>query len=207
MEKHSTIGQVLRQARQNKNVSLDDVATKTKININLLRSLEKDDLEALPNKTYVKGFVKNCAKILNVNTQEALDALARTYKKFEPEEQMLESQEEVSSQARQAQAQPSAKSKDIEAAEMKHHLQGILGQLFNKKILISAAALVVMVLVVKGIVNFFSNIESEKESLSQVQAEPIKPKESSLFEMDTAKKLAQARGVEDMRQRLKTVRR
>lgn len=199
MEKHSTIGQVLRQARQDKNVSLDDVAAKTKININLLRSLEQDDLEKLPNKTYVKGFVKNCAKILNVNTQEALDALGRTYKKFEPEQEEKVSQEEVSATAAPKKKEAPAKKnkvkeKDLEVAEMQHHLQGIIGQLFNKKILISAAALVAIVLVIKGIVGFFSSIESEKESLAQVQSEPIKPKESSLFEMDAAKKLAEENG-------------
>ena len=171
MEKHITIGQVLRHARQAKNVSLEDVASKTKININLLRSLEQDDLESLPNKTYVKGFVKNCAKILNVSTQEALDALDRTYKNLEPEQEDSLIQEEVSSSPAAAKESstkaPSKgpnktqsqkqnhKATDLEKAEMQHRLQGIVGQLFNKKILASAIGLVVMVLIVKGIVGFF----------------------------------------------------
>jgi cytoskeleton protein RodZ len=79
MENAQTIGKLLKKARDKKKVSLEDIAEKTKININILRSLEKEDLDKLPNKTYVKGFVKNYARTVGINTDEALQCLEHTY--------------------------------------------------------------------------------------------------------------------------------
>ena len=59
---NKTIGKLLKETRTKNNIPLEDVANKTKININILRALEKENIETLPNKTYVKGFVKNYAK-------------------------------------------------------------------------------------------------------------------------------------------------
>jgi cytoskeleton protein RodZ len=61
------IGEQLRILRESKKISLSTLSQKTKIGISLLQYLESDDYEKLPNRIYVRGFIKNYASILNVD--------------------------------------------------------------------------------------------------------------------------------------------
>jgi len=74
-----TIGQLLKTKREARGLNLKTISQQTKVLIGLLEHLENDDLEKLPSKTYVRGFVKSTAKILGINQQQALDALDYTY--------------------------------------------------------------------------------------------------------------------------------
>lgn len=74
-----TIGQLLRNKREERGLNLKTISQQTKIHMGLLEHLENDDLAKLPSKTYVRGFVKSAAKILNINQDEALEALESTY--------------------------------------------------------------------------------------------------------------------------------
>jgi len=74
-----TIGQLLRQKREERGLNLKTISQQTKIHMGLLEHLENDDLAKLPSKTYVRGFVKSAAKILGINQEEALDVLEATY--------------------------------------------------------------------------------------------------------------------------------
>ena len=87
MDNFESIGKILQQKREQKNISLDLVAQKTKININILKHLENDELDKLPNKTYVRGFVSNYARTIGWDQNEAKQALAQTYSNLrgEPE--------------------------------------------------------------------------------------------------------------------------
>ncbi|VWX59046.1 Cytoskeletal protein RodZ [Sphingorhabdus sp. 109] len=62
---HST-GELLRRAREQKNLSLDDVAKKTRIPLRHLESLESGDFEALPGRTYAIGFAKSYARTVGL---------------------------------------------------------------------------------------------------------------------------------------------
>lgn len=55
----STIGERLRQAREAKGVSLDEVAAQTRIPVRHLQHIETGDWEALPAITYSIGFVRS----------------------------------------------------------------------------------------------------------------------------------------------------
>ena len=80
-----SIGGLLRQAREEKNISLKLIAHKTKINLSLLEFLEADDLRKLPNKAYVIGFIKSYAKILGIDEKKCLDYFYQTYNRVFPE--------------------------------------------------------------------------------------------------------------------------
>lgn len=83
----STIGQYLKSKREERNLTLKIISQQTKIHIGLLEYLENDELDRLPSKTYVRGFVKSAAKILNLNQNEALQILEDTYKAKEPKKE------------------------------------------------------------------------------------------------------------------------
>lgn len=74
-----TIGQLIKQKRDEKNLSLKVISQQTKIHISLLEQLEADNITKLPSKAYVLGFVKSTAKILGITQSEAIEALEYTY--------------------------------------------------------------------------------------------------------------------------------
>lgn len=85
-----TIGELFKSKRISKDLNLKVISQQTKIHIGLLESLEEDRLDKLPSKTYVRGFVKACAKILSYDQEYALLLLDKTY-----EEKMPKKEEKV----------------------------------------------------------------------------------------------------------------
>ena len=70
-----TVGQRLREAREAKGLSLEDVASTTRIPMRHLASLEISDWDALPASTYSIGFAKNYAVAVGLDKSEIGDAL------------------------------------------------------------------------------------------------------------------------------------
>src|SRR2546423_13813149 len=67
-----SLGEKLRQAREEKGLNLADVAEQTRISSLYLQSIENDDYRTLPGGIFNKGFVKSYAKFVGINEQEAL---------------------------------------------------------------------------------------------------------------------------------------
>lgn len=74
-----TVGQILKDARLSKNISLLKLENLTKIKREFISSIEKDDWDKLPDFPVVSGFVKNLAVVLGVNTQNINAVLRRDY--------------------------------------------------------------------------------------------------------------------------------
>lgn len=197
MENTVKIGSLLKAAREKKKISLEDVANKTKININTLKALESDDISSLPNKTYVKGFVKNYAKTISLDTNEALEALENTYGTKEPET--------ISEQVENLETYEEKEAK-VELEEIQESVRSIITSFFNKKIFISIAALVVIYIIGKGVTSFFMTLSQEQKSITKSDAEikeikqddgTIKSIDKSLFDLESSKKLAEEQSSEE----------
>ncbi len=67
-----TLGEKLRQAREERGFTLGEVADQTRISGLYLESIENDDYRTLPGGIFNKGFVKSYAKFVGINEQEAL---------------------------------------------------------------------------------------------------------------------------------------
>lgn len=74
-----TIGDYLRELRERKNIDLKTVAFKTKINYTILKELECNNYSRIPDKTYIRGFVKSYLKEVGGDLNEALELLDATY--------------------------------------------------------------------------------------------------------------------------------
>ncbi len=72
-----TLGEKLRQAREEKGFTISEVAEQTRISSLYLQSIENDDYNTLPGGIFNKGFVKSFAKFVGVDEQEALDDYGR----------------------------------------------------------------------------------------------------------------------------------
>jgi cytoskeletal protein RodZ len=75
----TSIGELLRLKREEKGLNLKTISQQTKIHMGLLEHLENNQLDKLPSKTYVRGFVKSTAKILGIDQETALNILELTY--------------------------------------------------------------------------------------------------------------------------------
>src|SRR5690606_6062919 len=73
------LGDWLKQKRTEKNYSLEKLSQKTKISVNILKSLEANDYKHLPSAAYIKGFVQNYVKVLNLPADEAINKMEYTY--------------------------------------------------------------------------------------------------------------------------------
>ena len=67
-----TLGEKLRQAREDKGYTIAEVSEHTRISPQYLASIENDDYSTLPGGIFNKGFLKTYSKFVGVNEQEAL---------------------------------------------------------------------------------------------------------------------------------------
>lgn len=73
------LGDYLKQKRLDKNFSLEKLSQKTKISVNILKSLEANDYDHLPSAAYIKGFVSSYAKVLGMSLPETISKMEYTY--------------------------------------------------------------------------------------------------------------------------------
>lgn len=68
----STLGELLRSAREKRGFSVEDVAARTKIRSNYIEKLENNSLEELPQEVFVKGFLRNLSRLYGLDADEVL---------------------------------------------------------------------------------------------------------------------------------------
>ncbi len=74
-KKTVSIGSILVNARNAAALSQTDVAEQINLPCNIIQALETDDYENLPGSTYVRGYLRNYARIVGVNEE----GLAKLY--------------------------------------------------------------------------------------------------------------------------------
>lgn len=67
-------GAQLRALREAAQLTLDDVAHQLKLARRQVVAIENDDLDALPGPTFVRGFIRNYARLLRVDAEALLQA-------------------------------------------------------------------------------------------------------------------------------------
>ena len=66
------LGAFLRQTREEKQVTLEELAEKTKIRKAYLEAIEGGDQDVLPDEVYVRGFLRIYAKVLGIDPDEVI---------------------------------------------------------------------------------------------------------------------------------------
>ena len=72
-----TLGKYLHNARLAKDIDLRDAAQQTRISIQYLRALEEEDFSKLPGEVFVKGFLRNYGRFLNLEESEVMKKYAQ----------------------------------------------------------------------------------------------------------------------------------
>jgi cytoskeletal protein RodZ len=80
-----SVGQKLRETREQHNFSLEQVARDTHISKQYLVALETEQFSSIPGETYIIGFLRNYAEYLSLNPEE----IVSLYKNIQIQEQPL----------------------------------------------------------------------------------------------------------------------
>jgi len=73
-------GAYLKSERELRGVTIDEVASKTKIHARYLHALESNQFEKLPGEVFVNGFIRSMAKVIGADENELLSAYSDTIK-------------------------------------------------------------------------------------------------------------------------------
>ena len=68
----SSIGRVLKQEREERRVSIEELSSTTRIPRKSLECLEEDRFEDLPSGVFVRGFIKAYASAVDIDADEVL---------------------------------------------------------------------------------------------------------------------------------------
>jgi cytoskeleton protein RodZ len=78
-DKQSSPGTMLRVAREAAGLSIGDVATRLRMGVRQVDALERADYSALPTGTFLRGMVRNYAKLVHVDADAAIRVLEGTH--------------------------------------------------------------------------------------------------------------------------------
>lgn len=70
----ASAGGMLAAARDSAGLSVEEVATKLRLSVRQVQALEADDASGLPDAMYVRGFIRNYAKLLGLDAETLLAA-------------------------------------------------------------------------------------------------------------------------------------
>ncbi|WP_219836726.1 helix-turn-helix domain-containing protein [Paenibacillus sp. R14(2021)] len=86
----SDLGALLKKAREQRNLSLDDIQELTKIRKRYLEAIEEGDYSVLPGSFYVRAFVKNYAEAVGLDADEVLRLYNKEIPSTVTEQQVIE---------------------------------------------------------------------------------------------------------------------
>lgn len=72
MAENLTLGQFLRAEREKKGITLEQIASATKVGVRLLHMLEADQFEEMPAKPFIRGFVTSYSRFIGLEPKEVL---------------------------------------------------------------------------------------------------------------------------------------
>jgi len=67
-----SVGQYLREQREAKGMSLEEVARATRVPLASVERLESDQFDELPGEVFVRGFIKSYARALGLDADDVL---------------------------------------------------------------------------------------------------------------------------------------
>ncbi|MCA9572762.1 MAG: helix-turn-helix domain-containing protein, partial [Myxococcales bacterium] len=77
VDMHGYSGRLLQAVREAKGVTLPEVADATRISLRYLQAIESDAHERLPSATFVRGYVKEIARMLKLDEEAVVAGYMR----------------------------------------------------------------------------------------------------------------------------------
>lgn len=73
----SGCGNMLKAAREAQGLSIHEVCSQLRLGIKQIQAIEQDDFDKLPQPSIVRGFIRNYARLLNIDVNPILEAYQR----------------------------------------------------------------------------------------------------------------------------------
>lgn len=90
-----SVGARLRAAREARGISLHEIANTLKLGARQVEGLEKGDWQALPGHTFIRGFVRNYARLVELDTAPLMAELDRILEKPQSKLERVEGSTDV----------------------------------------------------------------------------------------------------------------
>ena len=73
-----SVGEFFKQVRETKGLTVDEVASKTRIRADFVKALEDGNFAKLPDQVFAKGFVRSYARSLGLDEEDAIHRFAQS---------------------------------------------------------------------------------------------------------------------------------
>lgn len=163
------IGAILKATREAKGLSLEEVRMVTKIRTQQLKMLEEGEFDRLPGEVYVKGFLVNYAKALDLDGEEILQKYYERKNKALAEEASAEEQLRSTVHHSPSTARP----------ESPAMLEWVKGK--QRKILLLVVGMAALCLFIVGTVRFFTTQTREPVSPETETTAVAQPPEETII--------------------------
>lgn len=98
-----TLGEFLQQARKGRGLRLEDIASRTRINIVYLRALEADQFDKFPSEVIARGFIRSYTTLIGLDEKEILNRFDQSAQSFYKQQE--EARHKLREEIKQAEAQ------------------------------------------------------------------------------------------------------
>ena len=68
-------GQILSSRRQSWGLTVEEIAKNLNLGVETIEAIERDDYDRLPGSTFVKGYIRSYAKIMELDSEKVLETL------------------------------------------------------------------------------------------------------------------------------------
>lgn len=160
-------GELLKSERLKKDLSIQDIAYALKLSSRIIQAIENGDVDDLPAKTFVRGFVKSYADYLKMDSTIVLKQFQEEMGTTHPVAKVINDPNETKSES------PSEK---VSAAIETLHGHKIESGLTQKNIVYFAVvtALIAIIVVVNKVANHYQN-EIPQNAETLLEGEPVNP--------------------------------
>lgn len=77
-----SVGEFFKQVRETKGLTVDEVASKTRIRADFIKALEDGNFAKLPDQVFAKGFVRSYARSLGLDEEDAIHRFVQSAGSF-----------------------------------------------------------------------------------------------------------------------------
>ena len=79
------LAELLKDEREKKGLSLQEIAQSLKINVKILKAIEENNVDQLPAKTFLRGFVRSYAQYLRLDLNETMNLFQEEFGPSKPD--------------------------------------------------------------------------------------------------------------------------
>ncbi|MFQ5543368.1 MAG: helix-turn-helix domain-containing protein [Nitrospiria bacterium] len=90
------LGEYLRNQRQERDISIEELAARTRIPLRFVHAIEKNQFEEIPNQVSAKGFLRSYVRYIGIEETSALEAFSKIVQKQVPLQNIKEKDEFLS---------------------------------------------------------------------------------------------------------------